>query len=85
MKRLFYLSGTLFFLSLTLLLGVHIGQQTATAEPQQKVIAFSANDSGTTTWLWVYLANGDVYKFRADLLQTPGGGYQPELIGNYWQ
>ncbi len=32
MKRLFYLSGSLFFLSLTLLIGFHLGQQTADAQ-----------------------------------------------------
>ena len=78
MKRLFYLSGTLFFLSLTLLVGIHIGQQQASAAPGQKVVGFSVDQSV----VWVIDANADVYKFRSDLLGT--NGYLPELVGNYW-
>ena len=84
MKRAFYLSGALFFLSLTLLVGIQIGTRTATAEPPQKVIGFSAKEVANNralTELYVYLANGDVYKHRADVLQTN----QPEFQGNFFQ
>jgi len=66
MKRLFYLSGTLFFLSLTLLVGIHIGQQRATAAPKGSPIAAyvrSLNDFNSGPSVpGVILANGDVYR-----------------------
>ncbi len=83
MKRLMYLSISVFFLSLTLLVGVHIGQQTAGAAPSQKVIGFSYDDRGTIKGYSVMLANGDVYFRRS--IGTFVLQYQPELVGNYWQ
>ena len=85
MKRLFYLSGTFFFLSLTLLVGIHIGQQQATAAPAQKVIGFSvATDPVSVTQrnVWVVLSNGDVYRQKSVGDSFNG---QAQLIGNYWQ
>ena len=79
MKRLFYLSGALFFLSLTLLVGVHIGQQTATAEPPtQKIVGYSSAGSGH----FLILSNGDLYYRRMASGGLASSG--PSLVGNFW-
>jgi len=62
MKRLFYLSGTMFFLSLTLLAGLQIVQRTATAAPNMpKVVGHDWDGTPGSIGLWVILENGDVY------------------------
>ena len=86
MKRLFYISGTLFFLLLTLLVGIQVGERAATAGPGQRITGFTAVDAGSgNATLWVILDNGDVHKFNSALLATPGGGYHAESLGNFWQ
>ncbi len=84
MKRIFYLSGTLFFLSLTLLVGVHIGQTTAIAQKvktQEVTVATSIRDlSGQSNHNWVIMTNGDVY----DVVSITDGAILQDsfLIGN---
>ena len=84
MKRLFYISGTVFFLALTLMVGVHIGQKTAGAAPAQKIVGFTFTTDGANKFGYsVILANGDVH-----WLQTGDAGEfasAPVFRGNYWQ
>ena len=69
MKRLFYISGTVFFTTLTLLLGLQIAEQTAESKPPSPVpspfIFWSANQG--------MKANGDVWVLNTSGSQdTPG-------------
>lgn len=80
MKRLFYLSGTLFFLSLTLLVGVQIGERSATAADTPAVVGFSVSDESNPHKLYVLLENGDVYTAAMNALEEA-----PQFRGNVWK
>ena len=94
MKRLFYLSGTLFFLSLTLLVGIHSGQRIALAQknttPTSPIAAYIPDWSelmgGINTqynWSALLTENGDIY-----VLNPPPSGMERPVImfrfGNIW-
>ena len=80
MKRLFYLSGTLFFLSLTLLVGVHIGQQTATAQktkaPEVATVIDDLNGPSLTNW--VVTTDGATTAETAGHILWPGRSATPQ-------
>ena len=59
MKRLMYISITLLCLSLTLMVGVHIGQRTATA--QGTSVVASVFQISPTEKMDVFMENGDWY------------------------
>lgn len=82
MKRLMYLSISVFFLALTLMVGVHIGQQTATASPEHREIVGFA---GVSSQLWVLTSNGDVYTRSNTLDNKEGTEYPAIRVGNFWQ
>jgi hypothetical protein len=65
MKRFFYLSGSLFFLSLTLLIGFHLGARTARADWNPVGTAIGLGGS------MVVNSAGEVWEMRG-LSQTTG-------------
>lgn len=67
MKRLFYLSGTLFFLSLTVLVGVHFAQHSAEAKkPTQGPFVHYWHGGEATTEAYGMKENGDVWRFKVN-------------------
>ncbi len=77
MKKLFYLTGSVCFLAVTLLIGFHLGQRTAEAQGSGEIVGFT-NAVGAVA---VVTSGGDVY--RADI--GAGGlehiGYSGNIFG----
>jgi hypothetical protein len=60
MKRLFYITGTICFLAVTLLIGFHLGHTSAEAQGNGEVVSIS---SGPTSGdVWFATSTGDVYR-----------------------
>jgi len=78
----FYISGTLFFLSLTLLVGVHIGDQTVEAQKVKTEVAATI-PSMTLNQHWIITTAGDVYLVQA--LQSGTVIGSSILVGNIFQ
>ena len=76
MKRLVQISIMLMCLSITLMVGVHIGQQAATAQGTGVLAAATQPDSNSK--INIYMENGDWY--RHDPTANPGS--QLESLGN---
>jgi hypothetical protein len=54
MKQVFYLSGSLFFLSLTLLVGFHLGAQSLAAQEVLGAKTVQEDDPGPFVQCWAY-------------------------------
>ena len=74
MKRLFYLTGSVFFLACTLLIGFHLGQQTAEAQSSAEIIGYSVD--GSTHF--VILSSGDIWS------RVTGFASPPSYVGNFF-
>ena len=72
----FYISGTLFFLSLTLLVGVHIGRGTARADSPDKIAGFVKEGR-----YYVITESGDIYDIEWTNLYE---GKKAVFRGNVW-
>jgi|GEM_PF-6311833 len=79
MKRFMYLSITLMCLSVTLLIGVHIGSQSAQAQSGAMIVGFTYdNNSG----YYVIIDNGDI--FYKDINVSSWGQSSYVYKGNFW-
>jgi hypothetical protein len=80
-----YLSISVFFLSLTLLVGIHIGQETAKAAPKggpPAIAAYISNLSafpGGPSSPGFIMENGDVYD-----VDNYGANFTSYLVGNVY-
>jgi len=73
MKRLFYLTGTIMFLAMTLAIGVHIGQQSAEAQSSYDTVATSFRINESSNVAYVVTQGGSIWR-------TSGG--DGEFAGN---
>ena len=60
MKRLFYMTGSLFFLAVILLIGFHLGQTAAEAQGDGEVVTIATGP--TAGDVWFATSSGDVYR-----------------------
>ena len=67
MKRLFYMTGSLCFLAITLLIGFQLGHTTAEAQGNGEVVTFAGEVVTIATGpnsgdVWFATSSGDVYR-----------------------
>lgn len=86
MKKLMYLSIAILCLSISALIGFHIGSQAVQAQAPEPISGYRVVlDSGNGDRYFVMLSNGDVYYRHGPYSDHSWDADPPEYFGNFWQ